>query len=172
MRTFLFVLCVIQFFPRVTLAQTTTPCMVFENGQWQPINKKLKRKKDIKGEPDTCVQYTKEAYKPVVDRLVQLDHLKKNTLPLLRSKARKLETLDQNWKLSQSNWKQQTTAYNDLIKYNQQEAKTWREAFLELQKQKAPKDSWTKSPVLWFTIGIVSATALTVVVVMAINAGK
>ena len=173
MRTY-FISIMVFLFPLAALAgnATPSPCMVWKNGKWQMMNKGLKWKKSLKGKKDVCVQYTKKAYKPVVDRLVQLNHIKGKVLPLLRKKAYAYESLNKNWKRSQNNWNRQVTHYDNLIRYNQTEAKTWRTAFLDLQKQKAPKTSWTQSPILWFAVGVVTTTAVTVVVVMAVNASK
>jgi hypothetical protein len=90
----------------------------------------------------------------------------------LRKKANAYERLDKSWKRSSANWDRQVKIYNTLISYNQKEAQTWRKAFFDLQKKKAPKTSWTQSPVLWFSVGVVAAVGVTVAVALAINAGK
>lgn len=141
--------------------QVRTPCLKKDaRGRWR-----MERGGNL-----GCVQYTKSEFRQVVDRLTQLEAFKVKLQATCDRRKEKLKALDENWKKSQLNWSAQSRVLGNLVAYNQKEAKTWRDAFYELKKQKVPSRPWHEHPALWFTVGVVATVGIIGVTAVIINA--
>lgn len=147
------------FFANECDAQVKIPCLEKNSqGRWRIDKKK------------SCVQYQNAQFKQVVDRLTQLETFKAKLQKTCDKARASYKNLDQNWKRAELRWDRQTKIYGNLLEYNQKEAKTWRDAFYKLKKQKIPPKSWTESPWLWFGVGVATTIAITVGTALIINA--
>jgi hypothetical protein len=142
---------------KVNLAGTKIPCFKLRNGNWVEVS------------DSECVMLTTKQYRNFVDRLVQLDTYKNKVISKSKEIEKKYKTLDQQWKISLETWKVQQKQFNIIIGSNQEQKKYWKDAFDKLQKQKFPKKHWTENPVLWFSLGAITAVGVTIGVAFIIN---
>jgi len=153
-------LLLVWLIPAFVAAKTATPCVVKKNGRWRVVRDK------------SCVQFSRADMVTYNKQLLRLRYYLKKYEPACESQKKNYKRLDFVWKRSDAVWKEQKKTYTQLIKVHMDQGKVWRDAFFKLKKQKVPQPHWTKSPVLWVSVGIVVGVATTVAVTVAVQSAS
>lgn len=141
-------LALVLLLPRVAWAQfVPVPC----------VEKSGKRWRIIKG--SKCTQINKKTLDETTRQLNLLNYYKTRYEPGFRKIEKAHKVINDSWKVSLKVWKSQQAKYREIISLHKENAKSWKESFFKIKNMKSPPASWTKSPLLWFGIGVAATAA-------------
>lgn len=142
------ILVLILLLPRVAWAQfITVPCVEKKGTRWRVV----------KG--SKCTQLNKKTLDEVTKQLNLLDYYKTKYDPAFKRIDAAHKKIDASWKLSLAVWKDQQAKYGEIVGLHKENTKNWRDSFFKIKGMKSPPASWTKSPLLWFGIGVAVTAA-------------
>ncbi|MEL7343194.1 MAG: hypothetical protein AAGM67_22105, partial [Bacteroidota bacterium] len=75
--------------------------MVFKNGRWRLLDRKLLRKEKIPADK-VCAQIPLKKYRTYVNRLDTLKKLQEKIVPNLKAKVQELKNIDKSWQRDQN----------------------------------------------------------------------
>lgn len=141
-------LALVLLLPRVAWSQfVTTPCLEKKNNRWRIVR------------GSKCTQMNKKTLDEVTKQLNLLDYYKTKYEPAFKEMEKKYKNIDASWKMSLKVWKEQQAKYVEIVGLHKQNAENWRKSFFKIKDMKSPPASWTKSPLLWFSVGVLATAA-------------
>jgi len=141
-------LALVLLLPRVAWSQfVATPCLEKKGDRWRIV----------KG--SKCVQMNKTTLLDMTKQLNELNYYKTKYEPAFKRMDEAYKKIDASWKLSMKVWKSQDAKYREIIGLHKENTKNWQDSFFKIKNMKSPPASWTKSPLLWFSIGVVATAA-------------
>lgn len=136
------------------------PCLLFTNKGWVIQDIALAKKKDFPEDSKSCVQYSKEAFRKSLEMSKALEIYKKKE-EIWKEKEKSHQEMEKSFKRSQEGWKEQSQLYERVVMREREQAELWKKAFIK-------KPQWYESPVFWFSVGVLTATAITITVIVAL----
>jgi hypothetical protein len=121
------------------------------------VEKRGKSWRIVKG--SKCTQLNKKTLDEVTKQLNELNYYKTKYEPAFKRIDAAHKKIDSSWKLSLKVWKAQQAKYGEIIGLHKQNTKDWRDSFFKIKNMKSPPASWTKSPLLWFGLGVAATAA-------------
>lgn len=136
------------------------PCLLFTNKGWVLQDSALIKKKDFPEDSKSCVQYSKEAFRKSLEMNKALEIYKKKE-KIWKEKEKAHQEMEKSFKRSQEGWKEQSQLYERVVMREREQAELWKKAFIK-------KPQWYESPVFWFSVGVLTATAITITLVVVL----
>lgn len=159
LRCFVFLLFSVLAMPMAVLASVDgsalkTPCLIQNaKGNWT-IDR-----------DQTCIMYAEAYWRDKIYSAIQTAQaFRKSYQPTCELMKKEYAKLDKSHLASEKRWELRFKHRHELLTTYQADAKNWRDSYLKLQQMKTPPKHWTDSGVFWFSVGVLSAVAVTAVV--------